>query len=171
MSDGDGSNENTHLVLKEPAPLAHVGGASTELEFQGLWFSLARKPWRSLVVVPGDEHGSAAYVATALAAVGRQLRSSPVTFLVMAGPLDYASAGKIVGSMTRPATEGEEPSTAEGRVIVAIPSVLTEPLGIAVTEAADAVVLCIAKGKSRIPSVELTLDRIGRERVVGCVMV
>ena len=169
--DKESKVPGTDLVVKEPAFLARRGDASREIEFQSLWFTLARMPWRSLVVVPAGEGGSAAAVATALADVGRRLRSSPVTFLVMAGPIDYASAGKIVASVARPPDDVRQRRAPHGRVIVAIPPVVTEPLGIAVTDAADAVVLCIERGRTRSPSARRTIEMIGRDRIVGCVLV
>ena len=145
LNDTEAKVPGTDLIVKEPAFLARRDEGSREIEFQSLWFTLARMPWRSLVIVPAGEGGSAAAVATALADVGRRLRTIPVTFLVMAGPLDYASAGKIVASVAKP--PGEDPGNTGpyGRVIVAIPAVVTEPLGIAVTDAADAVVLCVER--------------------------
>ena len=139
-----------------PSALAHQRGRR-EIEYQPLWFTLSRLPWRSLAVVPADENGSAAFVAIALAEVGRRLRSPPVTFLVMAGPLDYASAGRIVSAVARPARESREFEGPEARVIIAIPPVVTEPLGIAITDAVDAVVLCIERGKSTTPSARRTI--------------
>ncbi len=172
LGDRQAKSPGTELVVKEPAVLAlRGGGASREIEFQSLWFRLARMPWRSLVVVPGDENGSAAAVATSLADVGRRLRNGPVTFLVMAGPIDYASAGKIVASVAGPPVEASESKAAQGRVIVAIPPVVKEPLGIAVTDAADAVVICVEKGKTRTPSALRTIEMIGRDRIVGCILV
>jgi hypothetical protein len=161
----------TEMVLKEPAGLLLRGDVSREIEFQSLWFTLARIPWRSLVVVPGDENGSSAAVATALADVGRRLRNGPVTFLVMGGSIDYASAGRIVASVAGPPGEVRGATGSSGRVIVAIPSVVTEPLGVAVTDAADAVVLCVEKGRTRTPSALRTIEMIGRDRIIGCVLV
>jgi len=171
LKDREAKQPGTELVVKEPAVLAQREVSPRGLLYQSLWFRLARMPWRSLVVVPGDEGGSAVAVATALADVGRRLRATPVTFLVMVGPIDYASAGKIVASVTRPPEGVQETSAPHGRVIVAIPPVVSEPLGIAVTDAADAVVLCVEKGRTRTPSARRTIDMIGRERIVGCVLV
>ena len=47
LSDKEAKGPGTDLVVKEPAPLAVRGGASREIEFQSLWFTLARMPWRS----------------------------------------------------------------------------------------------------------------------------
>ena len=171
MRDQEAKGPRAEMVVRRPVALAVRGVASREIEFQSLWFTLARLPWRSLVVVPGDEHGSSASVATALADVGRRLKSGPVTFLVMAGPLDYASAGRIVASVAGPPPESSGTAPAYGRVIVAIPPVVNEPLGIAVTDAADAVVLCIEKGKTRTPAARRTIEMIGRDRIVGCILI
>lgn len=171
LSDKATKSSGTELVVKQPAFLARPGSVSREIEFQSLWFTLARLSWMSLVVVPGDEGGSSAFIATALADIGRRLRVAPVTFLVMAGPIDYASAGRLVASVARPHGPGDNREPSRGRVIVAIPPVLTEPLGIAVTEAADAVVVCIERGRTRMQSVQRTIDMIGRDRIVGCVLV
>lgn len=63
-------------------------------EIQELWFSLARRRWSSLVLVPADEGSSAAEVATGLADVGGRLRDSPVTAIV-ADRLDFESARRL----------------------------------------------------------------------------
>jgi hypothetical protein len=143
-----------------------------DLEIEGLWFTLARMPWRTLVLVPADEGASAVEVAAELADVGRRLRAGAVTFLLLTSPMDYAAAGKIVQAVggRRDAASPEE-RKAEGRLLIAIPPVVTEPLGLAVTEVADAVVLCIRKGESRLRVAERTLELVGRGRVIGALMI
>lgn len=156
------------IVIRGVPPLLQGFGRSRS-EFEGLWFTLSRIAWRSLVIVPVDLDDSAAGVAIALTAVGRRLRPGLVTFLVMAGPIDYPSAGKFmsaVTSKTEEPTESPEPP----RVIVSTPSVLVEPLALAVVGAADAVALCMAKGKTELSAAERTIQLIGRDRVVGCIL-
>jgi hypothetical protein len=140
-----------------------------QIDFQGLWFTLARKRWNSLVLVPADEGDSAAGIATALADVGRRLRNTPVTFLVMAGSIDYASAGRFVAAVAGNSGQdaGGPPSS---RVIVAVPSVISEPLALAVTDAADAVALYVRKGSTRLKAASRTIELVGRDRIVGCVL-
>lgn len=58
-----------------------------------------------------------------------------------------------------------------GSVIVAIQPVVVEPLGIAIAQAASAVVLCVGLGKSRLASARRTMDLIGPERFVGAYVV
>lgn len=137
-----------------------------------MWFALARRNWTSLVLVPADQGISAAGIATALADVGRRLSETLVTFLVMADPIDYASAGKIMAALnaTKPGSETLA-IVPGGKVIVAVQPVAAEPLGLAVTQAAHTVVLCVELGRTRLAAARRTVELIGRERVAGCVLV
>jgi len=141
-------------------------------EIQELWFGLARIHWTSLVLVPADEGESAAALATSLAEVGRRLRDAPVSFLILADAIDYASAGKIIAAVAS-VGKGESALTVEpaGKVIAAIQPVVVEPLGLAITDAADAVVLCIQVGRTRIAAARRTIDLIGRDRVAGALLI
>ena len=141
-------------------------------EMQELWFTLARRPWSLLVLVPADAGASVAAVAIRLADVGRRLREVPVTFLIMAETIDYPTAGRIVrtlGSASR--QDGESEGVPVSKVVVAIPSVVSEPLGLVVAKAADLVVLCVEKGTTGLPSARRTIDLIGRERVAGALFI
>jgi hypothetical protein len=58
-----------------------------------------------------------------------------------------------------------------GRVVIAIPSVIVEPMGLAVTQASSLVVVAIELGRSSLADANRTIDLIGRERIAGCVLV
>jgi hypothetical protein len=176
---------------------ARDDGASPTREYQELWFSMARLHWASIVLVPADHGGSAADVATTLARVGTQLRDTPVTAIV-ANRIDYASARSLAELQPRlresqpwpgaievaatqviPAVEQAAsgsvhdalPMPPLGRAIIAIQPVVDEPLGVAIAQAADAVVLCVEMGNSGIAAARRTVDIIGAERVIGAVVV
>jgi hypothetical protein len=160
--------------------------------YQELWFSLARKPWAALVLVPAHPGGTAGPIATSLADVGGRLRDTPITAIV-ADEVDYASARMLaemqaLASRTRrrpavtddaerarteppggtePAQRDPGPPGAPGQVIVAIPSVATEPLGVALAHAADAVVVCVERGRSTVREIRRTVELIGPERITG----
>ncbi|MGA8890108.1 MAG: hypothetical protein WB493_00975 [Anaeromyxobacteraceae bacterium] len=148
-------------------------GRGPRREIQELWFALAHRPWSLLTVIPVGAGASAAAVAISLADVGRRLREAPVTFLVMAETIDYPTASRIVrtlGSAGR--KEDAEPGSGPAsRLVIAIPSVLSEPLGLVVAKAADAVVLCIEKGRTTMPEARRTIELIGKDRVAGCLYV
>lgn len=154
------------LATTTPSAVPALIKAAPDREYQELWFALARKNWKSVVLVPADEGLSAAGIATALAEVGRWLRTELVTLFIMSDPLDYASATQITAP-TPASARAELPE----RTIVAVQPVVVEPLGLAVTQAADAVVLCIEMGRTRMSSTRRTIDLIGRDRIAGCFLI
>jgi hypothetical protein len=139
-------------------------------EFQELWFSLARLDWKSVVLVPVDAGVSAVLIANSLAEVARWLHEPPVTLFIMSDPLDYKSATARLGGPLVPLGE-EQAGSQQGRAIIAVQSVLIEPLSLAVTREADASVLCIEKGRTRQAAVRRTVELIGRDRIAGCVLI
>jgi hypothetical protein len=165
------SSQGSQLAI-ERSPGTALRVTTPAREVQEIWFGLSRMRWNSLALVPADEGGSAAGIATSLAEVGRRLRDGPVTFFIMADPIDYTSAGRFIAAVAPAATgESELNPSPTGKVIFAIQPVVVEPLGLAVTDAADAVVLCIEMGRSRIASVRRSMELIGRDRIAGCVLI
>lgn len=141
-------------------------------DIQALWFALAHRRWMSLALVPADEGGSAVGVATSLVEVGRRLHDGPVTFFVMVDPVDYGSAGKIISAVTAAGRATSALAVApKGKVIVAVKPVVSEPLGLAVTQGADAVVLCIERGRDRLAAARRTIEMVGRDRIAGCLLI
>lgn len=127
-------------------------------EHHELWFSIAPRQWRSLVLVPCHASGSTVELAHALAEVGRRLHGPPV-IAIDAAPLDYDGAAMVSAVLTR--------RDDDTRRIVSIPPVTVEPLGVAIAQAADGVVLGVELGKSLLPIARRTIELIGRERIVG----
>jgi hypothetical protein len=153
--------------------VAAVRGDGAGRDYQELWFSLSRRTWRSVVLVPAEAGGSAAAVATSLSEVGRRLRETPVTFHVVADQLDPTSAGRIAASLASGTVSETPPApdAAPGQVIVAIQPVVSEPLGVAIAQAADMAVICVEMGRTTTSSVRRTLELLGRDRVAGCVLI
>jgi hypothetical protein len=142
-----------------------------ERQFQELWFTLARRGWRSLSIVPADEGLACTEIGRSLAEVGRLL-DERVTLFGMSKNLDFPSASQAVAGAAPshpgpPSRFDESP----GKVIVALPPVVSEPLGVAVATASDLVVLCVRLGRSRVAAARRTIELIGRERIAGCLIV
>jgi hypothetical protein len=130
---------------------------------QALWFSLTGRNWNSVVLVPADAEGSTAPLATSLASVGKWLGEGLVT-AITEEPLDRDCANRI-------ATILESTKFGGGKTIelvVSIPPVVVDPVGLAVTQAADAVILCIQKGRTRLAAARRSIELIGRDRIAGC---
>lgn len=140
-------------------------------EFQELWFALARKDWQSAVIVPADASVAAGGIACSLADVGRRLGFTAVNALV-AESLDFASVGPLASRVAAPRLRAQSPEEAlTGQLVVALPPVVVQPLGVVVARAADVVVLCIAMGRTRLSDAQKTIDLVGRERLAGTFLV
>ncbi|HVO20934.1 MAG TPA: hypothetical protein VMU15_16850 [Anaeromyxobacter sp.] len=57
------------------------------------------------------------------------------------------------------------------RLIISVPPVVTEPLGLAAAEEADAVVLAVRMNHSRMADVRRTIELVGRNQITGCFLV
>jgi hypothetical protein len=57
------------------------------------------------------------------------------------------------------------------RLVISIPPVVNEPLGLAVAQSADAVLLTFDLGKTRLSEARRTIELIGRDRIIGCFIV
>ncbi len=70
-----------------PSPAGHNPGR----DYVEAWLSLARREWRSLVVIPADGDGSTAEIASTLAEIGQRLSYGTVTAIAVSS-LEYGSA-------------------------------------------------------------------------------
>jgi hypothetical protein len=190
-----------------------TGAASPEVgnlrEYQELWFSLRKRDWMSVVLVPADPGGSAANIGKALADIGSRLSEIPVT-AISASSMGYDSAfaladlqqhvvrdwrshveptpaidvtGRVISHHSPAAKPEDEPPVRSGgktetlaaaptaRLINAIPPVISEPLGLAAAHSADAIVIVVEVGRTRLADARRTVELIGRERIAGCFIV
>jgi hypothetical protein len=151
----------TMLQTALPEPLRDKSTNLPSAELQQLWFATLSRPWSSLIVVPAHPGMSALFVARALAEVGGLHRSSPIRVISAEG-IDMGGASRLIIEMTSTVAQG-------GLVIVAIDSVVTNPTGIPVSLAADAVLMCVALGDSDFKSARRTVELIGKDRFLGSV--
>lgn len=207
------SNTNDELAQIPPGQWS----AEKERAYLQLWFALARRPWMSVVLVPGRAGGSAEEAAMALAEVGQKVSGLAVRAVTMSA-LDYGtalvlsdlqdqlrrfsgeaaqapraievSAEEVQGVQedqeAEPGSEPSEPIQSEApdhpsaglmpvfpaaRFVIAVPCILSEPLGLAATQGADAVVVLVEQGLTRTRDVRRIVEQVGRDRVAGCFLV
>jgi hypothetical protein len=146
-----------------------VPAALPSFEVQELWFSTLRAEWTCLAVVPAHAGGSAYGIARALAEAGSRHRGVPVR-LVKADSDDLAQTAQFVDSLSRKSA-GASAVKRGGEVIVAVDPVVDNPLGIAIALAADAVLVTIEMGVTDLASARRTIEMVGRERLLGCVVI
>jgi len=106
------------------------------------------------VLVPADPGSSAMEAARALAQAGR-------LDLIAAKAIDSLAAQRVAHEFASYAKRG--------RVVVAIDPVVSNPAGVELTHAVDAVMLCITMGRTDLASARKTIRLIGRQYFIGCV--
>jgi hypothetical protein len=131
-------------------------------DVQQLWLTLLRRPWRSIAVVPTDSHASARSVTASLLelSVLHDLEALRV----------FEGAGLALPQTVHLREEIAAAVTAGTRAVVGLGSFSTALEGVAVARATDAVLLVLRLGASTLGGVRETIEIVGRERVVGTVV-
>ena len=159
-------------------------------ELQELWFATRRRNWKSLVVVPASPGTSVLHIAKALGEVGGAIRMSPVQ-VVNAEGMDLDQIATLVldlgadalpeiaaeprGSTWTSGSGGWDGPGARGApapraTIIAVEAVSENPLILPLALAADAVLLCVEIGRTRLDDTRHTIELIELDRIVGTVL-
>jgi len=155
-------------------------------DVQELWFATRRREWKSLCIMPASPGPSVLGIARALAEVGQITRRIKIR-IVNAEGMDLAAIADLVTTMmdeslaplqsttawTSSSVRSSElaPITHGSPAIIAIESVITNPLVLPVALAADAVLLAVTQEQSDLRSARHSIELIGRDRLIGAVMV
>jgi hypothetical protein len=144
-------------LVKATEPALPVPGR----DWQQLWFAALQHPWSSLVIVPAQPNLSALPAARALVAVGRLYHQRSV-HLLEAERTDPAATGFVISSAKNRVAAGEQ-------VIIAVDSPLSHPVAIPLARAADAALLLVPLGRTRLSWARNTIDYIGRQHFIGSI--
>lgn len=125
--------------------------------------AVLRAEWSTLALVATEPGSSARAVASALAELARSLRLRPVRVLHGAG----APAAQIAALVEELAAA----RSGEARAVVTVDDPRASPAVASLLVAADAALLLVRLGASAVRSVEETVEIVGRERVLGCLVV
>jgi hypothetical protein len=150
-----------------PDPLAGRDAAATAgvdpIAMQRLWVAMQRRPWRSLAVVSGSEGISTIEVASVLAKIAWYYRGQPSCVVdlrdVSLRLLDYH-----LQQVTAQMASGEQST------IISLRSIYENPTATSVINVADAAVVCVSLGVSKIASAVRTVEEIGREKCIGTIV-
>lgn len=137
------------------------------LALQELWFATLRSNWTTLAIVPADTGTSVLGLARALGEFGGRHRGKPLSVMSAAG-LDLASIGNLIAGLDPMGSAAE--SARGGKVILALDPISENPMGIAAAMAADALLLCVELGKTSLRGARHTIEQLGRDRLIGCVV-
>jgi hypothetical protein len=138
-------------------------------EMQNLWLAMLRHNWSTLAVVPGDGSVSALEVATAIAQVGAGFRGRPIP-VISTYDRDLAAIANLIADLQQTDRSAGEArgSPWPKQVIVALETVITNPLNVAVALACDVALLCVEMGQTSLADTSRTIELIGVEKFLGC---
>jgi len=131
-----------------------------DYELREMWLSILQQDWWSIAVVPTDRLVSVEPVMLALSRIGQlhQVR-------IIDGQGISVADGLKLGAMMLQAV-GIGP-----RSVVSVDSVVESLGGVSVVDRVSKVLLVMSLGLSRLESVESTIRIVGRDRVLGAVLV
>jgi translation elongation factor EF-1beta len=127
-------------------------------ELREMWLSLEREDWTSLAIVPTDPSVSTQAVTEAVAEVS-QLGAYKI---IEAQRISVADGLKL-GARLAQVSGGI-------RAIVAVDSLMENLGSVSVVNQASRVLVVVRLGVSRFDSLRSTIKLVGRERILGCVL-
>jgi hypothetical protein len=149
------------LIEAQPSELVPAGLLSREL--QQLWFSIAPHRWSSLLIVPAPGVPSALPLASGLLHISRRSSHEQRSSLVDATSASLEEVAVLAQSIATRIGQRE-------RVLVVVDSIEENPAALALATCCDAAVLCLGLGTSDLHSARETLERCGRARFLGSVV-
>jgi hypothetical protein len=180
--DGNSLAERQQAILEQlHRGLRAMGAANPELN--AVWLRLRGEDWSWLVLVPGEAGYSTVDLARSLSQTGTRLSTHPVEFVDGTG-VDVEGSSRLIarlGMASSPAggwsAQGASQfrSSSFGppitRTLVALESPLVDPLALSIALAADGVVLCVRRGRDRLASVRNTIQAVGPQRILCCMLI
>lgn len=142
------------------APRAQ-GGSAFGRELQQLWFSLAPRPWRSIVLLPIDPSSAPTDAMATLASMAEFYELGAFKYVDARG-FTLAQGSKLAREMA----EAEAV-----RWVVAVNPVAESPGAIPVMMEADAALLFVRLRITSVQAVNDAVNVIGRDKVLGAVAV
>jgi hypothetical protein len=147
------------LVVAAPA----TPNVWEDARLQKLWLATQRREWRSLAVIGAGEGVETLKVSEMLAQIAWAYRGQPSCVF----DLRDLSLRLADYQMREVQTQVE----AGVRALLALRSTSENPTAIPLARLADGVVLCIDLAKTRFEEAERTIGEIGRDRVLGAIVV
>jgi hypothetical protein len=147
-------------ALAARSPMQHVWD---DVPLQKLWLATQRREWRSLAVLAASSGVDTLPIAELLAQAAWAYRGQPSCVF------DLRDLGlRLAGHQMH---EVRAQMDAGASALIALRSTSENPTAVPVARQADAIILAIGIGKTRFKSAERTIAEVGRERVIGSIVV
>jgi hypothetical protein len=133
------------------------------VDWQRLWLSVQRHPWRTLALVPAGLGGPRELTLDAAVALARtgSVQFGANIHVADATELEFSDMSDFVAQLRETLTSGP--------VILALAPAAASPATVQLARSSDLALLCVALKRMRIGEAKRTLDDIGRERFFGAV--
>jgi hypothetical protein len=141
-----------------PLPAGPIDAA-----WQRIWLRAQGREWVSLALIGSSTHSPDATmrVAGMLARISEEL-GHPLVVLD-ARNVELRTMASIQARMRSLAARGT-------RAITVLPLPMYNPITVPIAQAADAAMLCVFLGESRVTNSQQTIEQIGRDRFLGTVI-
>jgi hypothetical protein len=148
-------------LIESSGELSPTGPLSREM--QRLWFSLSSQRWSSLLIAPAPGVTSALPLATGLAHIARRSNPEWRTSLIDGTRVSLEDVAEVAQQLALKMGKRE-------RVLVAVDAIEENPTTMALASCCDAALLCVSLGASDLRGTRRTLERCGRARFLGSVV-
>lgn len=132
-------------------------------DWQRIWLSARDKDWSSLVLVPNDSTVDIVSFAETLARTGRVHADWQIRVINGKG-VQLGDVQQLIDTITATTARGE-------RAIVPVDPVSDNPAAIAILRGTSAALLILSLGESFLNAAQETIETIGRDRIIGSVVV
>jgi hypothetical protein len=146
------------LVVRPPDALG-----VDEKKLQELWIATQKREWRSLALLGAGEGIPTLATANLLARISWSYSGTPSAVFDLRD-VSLRLLEHQLQNVQLQVQNGE-------RVFIALRSIAENPTAIALARAADAVLLCVSLGKTKVKLAKKTVQDVGRERFLGSIVV
>jgi hypothetical protein len=149
------STSIVHQRLQAPNPWDDIG-------LQRLWLGVERREWRSLAIIGASQGLETIHLAELFAQLAWRYRGQPSSVCDLRD-LSMRLIDYQVREMHAQLDEGL-------RLVVSLRSIFDNPTAAPIAKQTDAVIVCIAMGETVLKKAEETVNAVGRERVIGSIL-
>jgi len=146
-----------------PSTAARDPGLADDSRWQHLWLAIQRRPWRSVAVLAASAGVDTLELSSAISKLAWRYSGEPSTVFDL-----RTVTLRLVDYQLR---EIAERIGAGERAVLALTSIGENPASAPLARGADCVIVCAAPGKTPLKSVQAAIQQVGRDRVIGSLLV
>jgi hypothetical protein len=143
-------------------PAREASSVWDDVRLQKLWLAIERRPWRSVAVIGASKSVETIQLAELLAQLAWRYRGQPSAVCDLR-ELSMRLVDYQIQEMRAQVESGV-------RLVVSLRSVFENPTSAPVAKQTDGVLLCIALGETKLKEAEETIAAVGRELVIGSIL-